>query len=75
MLSWLRRRHERILQIEAEAAALIHAQGAAAYAVARMHEDESSSEVMQLHWSRIASAIARKSDEQRLASEAPQGPV
>jgi hypothetical protein len=49
----------------------MHAQGDAAYAIPRVREDESSSEEMERHWSHIASAIARKSDEQRFAGEAP----
>ena len=60
MLSWLRRRRESIERIDAEADALIHNLGAAAYSAARRREHESSSDVMAKHWRRVALAIANK---------------
>ncbi len=60
MLSWLRRRRERIERIDAEADALLHNLGAAAYSGARRREHEASSDAMANHWHRVALATAKK---------------
>jgi len=60
MLSWLRRRRERIERIDAEADAFIHNLGAAAYSAARRRGHEASSDAMAKHWHRVALAIAKK---------------
>jgi hypothetical protein len=60
MLSWLRRRRETIERIDAEADALVHKLGAAAYSAARRREHEASSDAMAKHWHRVALAIAKK---------------
>jgi hypothetical protein len=58
MLFWPRSRRERAERIEAEAEALIRSLGADAYSVARLREDEASSEATARYWNRVALAVA-----------------
>jgi hypothetical protein len=60
MLSWLRRRRDRIERVDAEADALIGKLGLEAYAEARRREYESSDDAMALRWNRIALAVGHK---------------
>jgi hypothetical protein len=61
MLSWLRRRRETAVRIDAEADALIDELGVEAYAEARRREYESSDDAIALRWNQIALAVGRKS--------------
>ena len=63
MLSWLRRRRETAERIDAEADALIGELGVEAYAEARRREYKSSGDAIALWWSRVALAVAHKTDE------------
>jgi hypothetical protein len=60
MLSWLPYRRARIERIEAEAEALIHDFGSAAYGEARQREHEASSDAMARDWKSVALAVAEK---------------
>ncbi len=60
MLSWLRRRHVRPKEVEAEADALIRSLGMAAYSAARRREHEASSDALAKYWNRVALAVAHK---------------
>jgi hypothetical protein len=62
MLSWVRRRRDKIEQTEADADTLIHNLGAGAYFAARRREHDATSETMARHWRRVALAVARKTD-------------
>jgi hypothetical protein len=59
MLSWRPRRRARIERIEAEAEALVHDFGEAAYDAARLREHEASSDEMARDWDCVALAVAR----------------
>ena len=61
MLSWLIYRRPKIEGIDAEAEALIHDFGGAAYARARQREREASSDRIAKDWNRVALAVAQKS--------------
>jgi hypothetical protein len=58
MLSWLRRRRERVEQIEAKARALIGAFGVDACSVARQRKLQAENAQAAREWRRIARAIA-----------------
>ncbi len=62
MLSWVLRRHARIERIhsEAEAEALIHDFGEAAYYEARQRQHEASSDAIATDWGLVALAVARQ---------------
>jgi hypothetical protein len=60
MLAWLTYRRARIERIDAEAEALIHDFGGAAYSEARQREHEASSPGIAKDWSRVAVAVAQK---------------
>ena len=60
MLPWLTYRRARIEHICAEAEALIHDFGDAAYSEARQREHEASSPGIAKDWNRVALAVAQK---------------
>ena len=60
MLSWLPRGRARNERIDADAEALIHDFGIAAYSEARRREHEASSEIIALVWGNVALAVARR---------------
>jgi hypothetical protein len=63
MLSWLRRRRERIERIGADAEALIRGLGVdKAFAEARRRGRQESGAETAAHWSRVSRVIARRSD-------------
>ena len=59
MLFWLPRRRAGIEKIDAEADAMVHDLGVAAYGEARRREHEASSDATARYWSRVALAVAR----------------
>lgn len=60
MLSWLRRRRERVERIDAKATALNRAFGVDAYSVARQRKLQAESTEAAQEWRRVARVIAQK---------------
>jgi hypothetical protein len=60
ILSWLPQRRACMEHTDAEAEALIHDFGAAAYCEARQRQHDASDDAIAKYWDRVALAIARK---------------